>query len=82
MSLHGFYSHREARPVEPSGSGDNWDADLARYRARQRRLSQRGKWRAVSASWTRDDGTYIDPDYYIVDWGQWDVTHLGNGSTS
>lgn len=77
MSLHGFYSHREAAPSEPRGSGPNWDADLQRYKDRQRRLNQRGKWRAVSASWTRDDGTYIDPDYYIVDWGQWDATNLG-----
>lgn len=47
---------------------------------RSQELSRRGKWRhstesGHAAAWKTDDGSYVDPDWYIVDesgpYGNW-----------
>ena len=68
-SFDGFFD-KCAKHGEPTGRGPSWDTVLAAYKDRQRHLHGVGTWRAVDAGWTVNNGTYIDPDYYIVDWGQ------------
>ena len=50
-----------------TGSGPGFDRAMRLFKERQSKYRKVGKWRAVDASWTVDDGTYIDPDWYIVE---------------
>lgn len=65
----GFFD-KLAKHGEISGSGPGWESAASAFRHRTRRLQLRGVWRKAPASWKTNDGTYIDPDYYIVDHGQ------------
>lgn len=59
---------RSAQHGEITGHGPGFQEAMIKFKRRQERLRKVGKWRAVDASWTRDDGDYIDPDYYLVNW--------------
>lgn len=45
-------------------------AAIEKFNARRDRISRVGVWRKSPCSWKHNDGRYIDPEYYIVDWGQ------------
>ena len=68
LEARGFWDNMQA-PGEITGSGPNFERDMARFKKRQEAYSKVGTWRAVSASWTKNDGPHIDPDWYIVDQG-------------
>lgn len=65
----GFFDNA-AQHGEPIGSGPLFDEAMEKFRQRQHRCSRVGRWRKAPARWKRNDGTFIDPEYYIVDWGQ------------
>lgn len=65
--LDGFFDRTQPHGT-PNGSGPGWEVALSRFEERESRRKAVGTWRAVDAQWTRNDGSYIDPDYYIVDW--------------
>ena len=46
-------------------------AQMAAFRARLVALSRVGTWQKRTTKWKQvDDGTQLDPTYFIVDWGQ------------
>jgi hypothetical protein len=53
--------------AEPTGSGPGFEEAMRKYKARQAKATERGKWRKSDGV---DEGTFIDPDWYIVNWGQ------------
>jgi hypothetical protein len=53
-----------------TGSGPGFAASVAAFNKRMERVSKVGRWRKAPCKWKRDDGTFIDPEYYIVDHGQ------------
>ena len=61
--MDGFYD-RAQTAGEPKGT----PARCAAYRKRVEALGRVGTWRKGPASYKRNDGPFIDPDYYIVDW--------------
>jgi len=65
----GFFD-KCAKNGEPTGSGPGFDAAAKRFNERRRMVGLRGKWRRAPAKYKTDCGTYIDPDWYIVNWGQ------------
>ena len=64
-NLDGFWDPlAEAGPV--TGSGPGHALAMRKFKARQAREKERGKWRKAPTFWKSDKGTYVDPDYYIV----------------
>lgn len=55
---------------EVTGSGPGFDAAMVKYKARQAKVAARGTWRKNAGSYYNNDGKFIDPDWYIVNWGQ------------
>ena len=49
-----------------TGSGPGFDEAMAKFKRRQKEYKKVGTWRAVDAQWTHNDGSFIDPDWYIV----------------
>ncbi len=67
--MDGFFDRGQQHgPIR--GHGPSFKATLAAFNSRQARLQRTGRWRKAPAQWKRDDGTYIDPDFYVVNWGQ------------
>jgi hypothetical protein len=52
----------------PNGNPKASAPCTAAYRKRLEALGRVGTWRKGPASYKRNDGPFIDPDYYIVDW--------------
>jgi len=61
-----------AAPLSPvTGSGPDFFSAMLKYQARQERVAKRGMWRKNgNTAWKKHDGTHIDPDWYIIDYGQ------------
>lgn len=55
---------------EVTGSGKNFASAMRKYKKRQEVESQPGKWRKAPCEWKKDKGTRIDPEWYVVDYGQ------------
>ena len=53
-----------------TGTGEQWDSANAAFQDRLRCVQSVGTWRKAPSRWKHNDGPYIDPDWYIVDWGQ------------
>ena len=67
--MDGFFDNAaEHGPI--TGEGPGFNRAMERFAQRQTRRSTVGRWRKAPAKWKKDDGTFIDPEYYIVDWGQ------------
>lgn len=58
---------RAAQHGPVTGSGPGFDEAMRKFKARQAKFKERGKWRKSTGV---DEGTFIDPDWYVVDWGQ------------
>jgi len=57
----------KAGPI--TGSGPGFERAMSMFTARQDRLARRGKWRKAPAKWKTNDGTHIDPEWYIINYG-------------
>jgi len=55
---------RGAKPARPRGSA----SCLAAYDKRMEALGRVGHWRKGPAKYKTNDGSFIDPDWYIIDW--------------
>lgn len=67
-TMGGFWdTHQRAGAVRATNTPGNRRA-IEKYRARQERAVQVGVWRCAPTSWKVGSGSYVDPDYYIVDW--------------
>lgn len=69
------YSHmglwdRTAKHGEITGSGVNFESAMRKFKKRQLTESQPGKWRKAPAKWKKNNGSKIDPEWYIIDYGQ------------
>lgn len=56
------------RHGEITGTGPGFDDAMRKFKKRQERLKQPGKWRQAPTPWKKDNGDYIDVHYYLVDW--------------
>lgn len=56
--------HNTHGPI--SGSGPNFQKAMAKFAKRQAEAAKVGVWRKAPCSWKHNDGSYIDPDWYIV----------------
>lgn len=66
--MDGMYDRTEPHgPI--TGTGPNFNKAMSMFNARQDRLARRGKWRKAPAKWKTDDGTFIDPEWYIINYG-------------
>lgn len=61
-----YYRVQKHGPI--TGSGPGFDDAMRKFQARQKAISQCGRWRYRNASWKHDQGRYIDIDYYLTDW--------------
>ncbi len=52
-----------------TGSGPGFARAISLFIDRQERLSKRGIWRKAPANWKTNDGTFIDPEWYIINYG-------------
>jgi hypothetical protein len=69
-SFDGFFDRTaEAGPIRITNTPGNHIA-IAKYERRMARSRELGKWRKSPASWKKNKGTYIDPEWYLVDYGQ------------
>lgn len=69
-SFDGFFDRTaEAGPLRMTCTPGNVIA-LAKFEKRQARAKEVGRWRKSPASYKVDKGTYIDPEWYLVDYGQ------------
>lgn len=67
--MSGFFDRAQvAGPI--TGSGPNFEPAMAKFTRRQRGFATRGKWRKAPAKWKKDQGTYIDPEWTIINYGQ------------
>jgi hypothetical protein len=63
--MDGFYD-REARHGPITGSGKGFDRAMRLFKRREAQRKRVGKWRKAPATWKKDDGNYIDPDWIII----------------
>ena len=66
--MDGFFD-RAQRPGPITGSGPGYAKAMSQFYGRQRELSKVGVWRKAPAIWKKDDGTYIDPEWILIDYG-------------
>jgi hypothetical protein len=55
-----------------TGSGPGFAEAMRKFGIRQEKERKRGIWRKAPAKWKTNDGTRIDPEWYIIDYGQGD----------
>lgn len=56
-------------PGSITGKGTGYKRAIRMFEARQKQLTKIGRWRCgTNAQQFKEDGFYIDPDYYLVDW--------------
>lgn len=66
-SFMGMYD-RSQRHGHPTGSGPGFADAMRKFKARQEQYALPGKWRKrANQRYFRDNGTWIDPEYYVVD---------------
>lgn len=53
-----------------TGSGPNFADAMRKFKVRQTIERERGIWRKAPSQWKTNKGTRIDPDWYIIDYGQ------------
>jgi len=59
-----------AKHGEITGYGVNFESAMRKFAKRQSIERQPGKWRRAPTKWKVNNGTRIDPDWFIVDYGQ------------
>ena len=63
-------------PIKVKGTGSK--RALRMFNARQEHMSKVGRWRAgTNNKQYKEDGFYIDPDYYLVDWDDVERSDMG-----
>jgi len=66
--MDGMYDTTEPHgPI--TGTGPGHEEAMALFKARQDRAAHRGTWRKAPTTWKTNDGSHIDPDWYIVNYG-------------
>lgn len=58
---------RSAQHGTISGSGPGFERAMRKFERRQRAASKNGVWRCAPAKWKSADGTYVDPDWFLVE---------------
>ncbi len=58
---------RAAEHGEVTGSGPGFAEAQRKFKERQAKIKEVGKYRKSD---NPEQGTFIDPDWYVVDWGQ------------
>lgn len=53
-----------------TGSGANFESAMRKFAKRQEAERVPGKWRRAPTKWKKNNGNKIDPDWYIIDYGQ------------
>ena len=67
--MNGFIDrYQKAGPI--TGSGPGFEKAMAKFKHRVDTDSRVGRWRKSPAKWKKNDGTRIDPEWVIVDYGQ------------
>lgn len=67
-TMGGFWdTQQRPGPIKVSNTVGNATA-IKQYEKRRSLASQVGQWRKAPCDWKVNEGSYVDPDYYIVDW--------------
>lgn len=69
MSLNGFWDKTQEMGGPITGSGPGFARAKRLYKARLAKQKEVGTWRKGPCEWKKNNGTYIDPDYYLVNYG-------------
>ena len=67
--MNGFFDNA-ALHGEITGSGPNFQQAKDSFLSRQKSMAEVGTWRMGPCKWKVNQGRHIDPDYYIVNYGQ------------
>ena len=59
---------RDDQPGPIVGSGPGFARAMRLHSKREAERKRVGKWRKSPTPWKRDDGSYIDPDWYVVNY--------------
>ena len=57
---------RDNLPGPITGHGPGFKRAMKLHALRQARRAQVGTWRCAPCKWKHNNGTYIDPDWYII----------------
>ncbi len=65
-------------PGPITGSGTGYKRAVRMFEQRQKHTMKVGRWRCgTNNKQYKEDGFYIDPDYYLVDWSPVERSDIG-----
>jgi len=66
--MRGFWDPKQPWGGEVTGTGPNFEKALKKYKRRLIEEAKVGTWRCAPAAWKKNNGSYIDLDWDIVEY--------------